>query len=240
MLHIAVCDRDALFCKSLEQKINECFCNYNINILVECFFDEQILLRNCKAQTYNYIFLGIYNLLDETYIDITNLIQKQESTKMIFVTSYNEIVFDALRFPIYYFIRKAELEKDLEVAIFKIKDDLAKKSKYYLFQLKNSIEKVLISDIVYIESFKHTILVHCTNRDLSVTNNTLTRLYEQLSMYNFFQIHKSYIVNLFFITAINKTDIVLNDKITLQISRYRKTLLVQKFDNYIRDLGWLK
>ena len=66
--------------------------------------------------------------------------------------------------------------------------------------------RVLYSEIRYIESVKDYIKIHMKDRRLTV-KNTLTSFEKRLPTTNFIRIHRSYIVNLDFVTAYTAHDI---------------------------------
>jgi len=82
--------------------------------------------------------------------------------------------------------------------------------------------KVGFSEIRYVESVKDYIKIHLKDKRLTV-KNTLTSFEEDLPTSDFLRIHRSYIVNLNFITAFTTHDIEINSiEIPIGISYKQK------------------
>lgn len=82
--------------------------------------------------------------------------------------------------------------------------------------------KILFSEIRYVESVKDYIKIH-TNEKRIIVKNTLSAFEEQLPSHNFIRIHRSYIVNIDFITAFTAHDIEINSiEIPIGISYKQK------------------
>lgn len=77
------------------------------------------------------------------------------------------------------------------------------------------------STICYIESQRNHVILHCSGRDY-VTAGPLKRFEELLSGHGFCKCHNAFLVNLSFVEAVNREEVVLTDRTTLSVSRARK------------------
>ncbi len=73
---------------------------------------------------------------------------------------------------------------------------------YFFVKHNKMLEKVLLQDILYIEGMQNYIQIYTTTRKL-VVHLTFKAVEESLPPQQFFRIHKSYIVNLHHIQALN-------------------------------------
>lgn len=72
---------------------------------------------------------------------------------------------------------------------------------------------IRVNEILYIEGLKDYIKIYISNKDKPViTLNSLKRLQQNLPSEKFSRIHKSYIVGLDHINAINKTQVMIHNK----------------------------
>jgi two-component system, LytTR family, response regulator len=91
------------------------------------------------------------------------------------------------------------------------------------------IKKIFITDILYIQSLQNYVTFHLREGTV-VSLITLKSLEEQLAKYDFIKIQKKYVINPYWITALEGNDIVIQNQ-RLPISRdlksevYRKILI---------------
>ena len=83
--------------------------------------------------------------------------------------------------------------------------------------------KILLDDIVYIESLKDYVVIHKTNERI-ITKQQISSLDESLPSNMFLRIHRSYIVSIPKITAVTKTAVEMGKK-ELPISRNYKNIV---------------
>ncbi len=81
--------------------------------------------------------------------------------------------------------------------------------------------KLDCSFISYIESSRNNVILHCVDQDY-VTAGPLKKYEEMLSSQGFSKCHNAYIVNLSYVQAVQKEEVVLTTGFSLPISRARK------------------
>ena len=81
--------------------------------------------------------------------------------------------------------------------------------------------KLDCNEVVYIESQRNNVIIHCIEGDY-VTLGPLKRFDEMLMSQGFSKCHNAYLVNLSFVHAMLKEEVVLISNITLPVSRARK------------------
>ena len=177
------------------------------------------------------LFLDI-NLKKENGFDVFNKLD-EISFSIIFVTAYSEYAIKAFKYKALDYLLKPVQVYDLDLALDKI--DLCKSSKsdtieYYkkvqneLTKLSNSStnNKIIINthstkelisynEIVYLKAEGAYSRIFLSNKKEIVVSKNLSSFEEELPNDSFFRIHRSYIVNNYFV--INQTKI--NDSITL-------------------------
>lgn len=262
MLKIAICDSDALAAKLLEENLKNCLKRFGA-AAETAFYQDASFLREIllKKETdspqsgisceFDYIFTEAWlpeganaaaplqrNCSISCLPLLAELKQKYQGANLILVTGHTETIFEALRIPVYYFVRKEFLTQDLEAACLKIRDDGKKRPGFHVFSSGTKTVKTAIDDILYFESFKHTVTVHMTDGEITLIT-PLSSLFKEFEPFDFMQIHKSYIVNLYHVKRIDGIDITLSDGTALPASRHRLPDIRSRYDTYIRRLGWM-
>lgn len=77
---------------------------------------------------------------------------------------------------------------------------------YIYIKSGGKFHKLCIDDILYVESFKDYITIHCTQQKI-VTKHKISDMEQELKPYHFLRIHRSFIINQKKITAFTVNDI---------------------------------
>lgn len=81
--------------------------------------------------------------------------------------------------------------------------------------------KIDCSNISFIESQRNNVILHCENGEFT-TLGPLKKFDEMLSSHGFSKCHNAYIINLSYVVAVQKEEVVLSTGVNLPISRARK------------------
>lgn len=92
-----------------------------------------------------------------------------------------------------------------------------------------SNEKILFSDILYIDTYNRKTRIHFTNGKILNTSLTMKEWVASLDSEIFNQPHKSYIVNLTYISSISDKDLYLINNEIIPISRNIKKQFQQHY-----------
>ena len=152
MYRIALLDDEYEFL----EKLNNYFIEYK-NIVVDLYTDPYTLIE--KIEKYDVVFIDFH-------MPLMNAFKFFEMTKnnhylKIVITNYDQMIFDSLRFDIFYFVRKKNLDTDFPVSMKKLLVELKKKSNNKLvLNSYNNIVSIYYSDIKYIETERNYIIIH--------------------------------------------------------------------------------
>ena len=75
--------------------------------------------------------------------------------------------------------------------------------------------------ILFIESSRNNVIIHCEDADY-ITAGPLKKFDEMLENHGFSKSHNAYLINLSYVDAVQKEEVILPHSITLPISRARK------------------
>jgi two-component system LytT family response regulator len=164
-------------------------------------------LKIIKETHIDLIFLDIEMPLLKGTDFLKNLNQKP---KVIFTTAYREYalegfelnVVDYLLKPINFVRFLKAIEKFLESTNKVIESSV---SKYIYIQSNKKNIKIVLDEVLYIESLKEYLQIHFKNRKV-IFKGGITA-FEQKLDHHFVRVHRSYIVNINKITAYTKSDI---------------------------------
>ena len=151
--------------------------------------------------------------------------------KVIFTTAYDDYamlgyelnIIDYLLKPIAYPRFLKALNKVIQLDIMPIQNvtlNTPQEAPYIFVQADKKMTKVLLSDILYIESIGNYLKIH-TKEKLITTYASLTYMEEKLPKKQFVRIHRSFIIALAQLTAYTATNVDIANQ-TLPISRNYK------------------
>lgn len=184
---------------------------------------------------YDIIFLDIEMRLLDGMTAAKHIRELDKDVIIIFVTNMSQYAVkgyevDALSFllkPITYFAFSQELKR----AIDKIQD---RENNYFMFSTKDETIRLHTSEILYVESMKHKLIIH-TKQKQYIINGTMRDIESKLSKYNFFRCNNCYLVNLARVTGVKDNFAIVDDH-ELLISRPRKKAFLEALTKYFGDM----
>lgn len=190
-------------------------------------------------------FLSAYNQPDIIFMDIAMnkldgmktarlLRRKDRDVILFFVTSmiqyavqgYSVDAMDFIVKPVSYMALKTRLDRALAKLTHKGAKRIEIKNTDGSFQLR-------LSDICYIETFNHRVIIHTLDRALPV-GMSMRSLEKELEGLPFFRCHTSFLINLDYVDKIRGNDVWVNGQL-LSISRYRKNEFLAAWAAYLGD-----
>lgn len=229
-MKIAILDDDVEFSKNFKDLVyphlKKILSNVQIQIISANFYKA---INNNK---FDIIFIDI-DLKETTGIKLAMILKNIDAnTIIIFVSSRNELVFNALSVQPFQFIRKSNLIEDLHITLKLIKNHFQKNSKLITLDLYGRKTSIKTCDIIYIESIGHEINI-ITEDDTYTYRSSLKEITTLINSNDFCRIQKSIIVNFNSVQEIVKNDIFLKNGNIFTISRHYKKDVLQNYKEYL-------
>lgn len=223
-MRILICDDDNLIIEQLEKYIIEFFKKKKLKSPdIQSFDNGQDLLSDDGA--IDIVFLDIEMPgLNGIYIG-TKIKKKSPNTIIFIVTSYSEYLDDAMRFHVFRYLSKP---LDKQRLFQNMKDAI---QLYNSVNIKLPIETKLgiytctASEIIMIEATGHTITIY-THDQTYISKQNMEYWSQALTMPFFFKSHRSFIVNLKYVTSFNHSLIQLCD------NQYTAYLTKRKYSEF--------
>lgn len=198
---------------------------------VSCYTDGDEITADYRA-VYDIIFLDVkMKRMDgmETAKYIRTL---DRDVILIFITNMAQYAIkgyavDALDFllkPLSYFAFAEQLRRSVE----RLK---ARKTAYLLLPIENGVRKMDVSQVYYIESFKHQMIVHTKEGEFTLSE-TMRELEGRLAGSDFFRCNNCYLINLMHVGGVKDSTVVVAGQ-ELAISRPRKKAFMEALVNYV-------
>ena len=215
-------------------------CNRDLNQIISCIqaennLNDQLSITSYTSASQIDLTTDIFDILlldidlpDKSGIDFANdYIKIYPNTKIIFISSHNELVFDSFKVHPYNFIRKENIDIELNDTLLELLDLLKMHKKEIVLNNKDNTTIIQQSDIIYIESFKHYCHIYTkrTTEPYKIRTN-MRQILEDLN-FCFYRINRSYIINLNEIKQIKNGRVILKNDMEVTLQRGQ----IKKFQN---------
>ena len=201
-----------------------------IEPLIQNILDQNNIeyrLSNYRHQSMQDIyFIEIERKEDLKMLDV---IKKMDNTLIYIIVPRDfDLVRTCLELQTHLYLIKDELVEEFAKYEKRMEQHIQKNFQYYLYQRNGFKSKIRLSQIYYVESLRHQVIIHSINGQMT-ERKSLGQLMKDLQSHDFIQIHKSYIVNKKMIKEIKGQEVILKDQTSLPIGRsYKETLLKAK------------
>lgn len=221
-MRILICDDDLSITQSLSQIIKTYFNKKKVNDLDIITFNDGDSLLSDKSQK-DIVFLDVEMPgFDGIYVG-NKLKQQNESVIIFIVTSFIEYLDAAMRFHVFRYLSKP-IDKQ---RLFQNLDDALELytslNRQVAIETKSGVARISTDEIIYIEAKGRNVTLHTNSADY-VSTQTLQFWINALPKSNFFQSHRSFIVNLAKVTHFDHELIYLcDDQFTAYLTRRKFT-----------------
>lgn len=155
--------------------------------------------------------------------------------KVIFTTAYDQYAVQGFELDVLdYLLKPISFERFLKAAwkakeYFDLREQTGDIASYLFVKADGKLERVTFSDILFIEGMENYVVIHLEGRKI-ITHTTLKSLLEKLPARQFLQTHKSYIV------AVNRVDAVDGNilhikKHQIPVSKQLRAMVIERIVN---------
>ena len=234
-MKIVCCDDDINIGNQLKEYLQLYFESITAPFPEFCFHNSGEDLLKC-ADEIDIAFLDV-EMPGLNGIQLGEELKRRYPNIIIFiVTSYPDYLDDAMRFQVFRYLSKPidknRLFRNMKDALFKY-STLSRKIQ---IETKNQVTMVYTRDIVLVEAKERKVFVH-TKDKIYESIQKMDFWIEKLPSNSFFQTHRSYIVNLRFVSHFDNTLIHLcNDRFTAYLTRRKYVSFKNAYIMYLESL----
>ncbi len=171
-------------------------------------------------------------------IETARIIKNQNPKSLIiFVTGKDELVYKSFEVHPFGFIRKTKLKEEISKVVGDIIKELSRNDYMLNFKIEGIYYKLIIDEIVYIESKGNYIIINTTDGLVYKYKDSINKREIELSEQGFVRTHEKYLVNLKYIFKINKSSVTVIQNYDIPVSRSRMNALKEGFLSYYGRIG---
>lgn len=231
-IRIGVVEDDPASCQLVVDYLNRYRSEHGEEFVVSVFDDGAALVDN-YAPIYDILLLDIEMKRMDGMEAARRVRERDDSVVIVFITAapqyaisgYEVRALSYLLKPVPWFAFSQEMKRSIDAVRRNTDESL-------LVETGSKQLRVELAEIVYIESIRHTIVIHTLGGKLSITG-TLKELEARLAGADFFRSNSCYLVNLRYVVAVEDQDCVLSTGERLRISRPRKKAFLAALADYM-------
>lgn len=231
MLQIAICEDQAYMRKELEKKVADFARARQMPAEISSYAaGEQLLLSGSK---YDVILMDI-GLAGISGMDTARRLRELGQTcAIIFITSDPQQVFSAFDVRATHYLVKPVKEAQLYSALDLALAQLHKRDDQGVVLTKGQlVRKILYRDIVYCEAVGHNLVFVLNSGERVTEYGSLAELVKKVDS-RFFQCHRSYLLNLAQVAALENETARMTNGDEVLISRRKRKQLSQRLLEYL-------
>lgn len=233
MISLAICDDDEAILEYLEEKLT---CHYGERIRITAYRDAEQLVSEWDRLGEHKEDVVIMDIRYSKSNGIDAVLEIQESyghtLKVIFLTGYSDYSTEIFRAePTYFLMKPIDDEKlfaAVDRAIEKVEED---RERTISFHVKGKLYNLDVNKIVYIESDRRIVIIHERNQEIRIAGK-LDDIETQLPG-SFLRCHKSFLVNMNFISSFDGTAIRTANDVVIPVSRRQAKTARNEFYKYL-------
>ncbi len=239
MLTIAVCDDQHVFADKVVQELKH-LCTIHMAKgfayeILQPFESAKDVLDTLSQKNIDILFLDI-EMPDMDGFALAKQIREQYPDLMlIFVSAYDELVFQSFVYHPFWFLRKARIEQELPHIFTKAIEQYMSSKEAELFQTKNGNVLLPLKEILYLEADRNYYNIYCTTGALYKCRGTLSELESRFKKHNFYRVHSAYLINMAHIWQISSvSSVTMKNNKLIPVSRHRATAFKNAYSAFVR------
>ena len=237
MVSILICDDDLEFTKLLKREVrrvlvNSEYADFDFTVVTTC--NPRKALSYCLENSVQIILLDI-DMPGLNGFDIATVLKETRNKSfLLFISGFDYLVYTSFRFKPFRFIRKAELNRELQEAILSALRELLTEQGFLILSNRYHNKKLFFSDIIYMESRKNYVELIDINGDRYQYRSTMNAMEVNLSGYDFIRIHSAYIISMKRVMSLHADVVTLQNGQKLPISRKYISSVRSQYADYLR------
>lgn len=231
-IRIGVVEDDPASCQLVLDYLNR-YQKENDEQFTVSVFDDGARIVEKYSPVYDILLLDIEMKEMDGMEAARRIRERDDKVVIIFITAapqyaisgYEVRALSYLLKPLPWFAFSQELKKSIDTVRSNVDDSM-------LIDTGKGQMRLDLADILYLESIRHTIVIHTLDGKLSI-NGTLKDMEAKLADYHFFRSNSCYLVNLRHVTGMADQDCIMSNGERLRVSRPRKKAFLTALTDYM-------
>ena len=233
MIKFAICDDEPQMAQEIADQLASYMMETDTDYSVDCFPTGYALLKS--SDEFGVIFLDIQMERPDGMETARLLRQRDSRSLLIFVTVLKDRVFDVFPLEAFDYLLKpldrGRFRRTMDRALRWLERDGAKN---LVIQRGSDCQVVLLSDILYCEVLGRKVYLHKKDGVVVDYYDRLEDLEQRVDS-RFFKCHRSYLVNLDYVSGCQEGQVLLPQGKRIPVSRLRERELTQALLRHMKE-----
>lgn len=234
-LSIAVCDDNETDLQYITGMVNAWAMQERIPVSVRTFPSaEAFLFHYSEDKDYDILLLDV-EMGKLNGIDLAKQIRVQNNrVQIVFITGYPDFIAEGYEVSALHYLMKPVKPEKLEGVLSRAADLSREERPFLLVSSERETIRVFFDDIYYAESQGHYMLIHTQQTQYRV-RMTVSGLLEKLDE-GFYRCSRSFVVSLRHICRITKSEVFLENQVSLPLGRGQYDEINKAMIHYLRSI----
>lgn len=230
-MKVLICDNEPDYLATLTDHVRRYMAERCISCEILSLTDPLLILK--KNQNFDLAFLDI-QMPGIDGISLAKELKKRNSRlALFFVTNYDEYQDDAMDLQAFRFFEKPFNEKRLFAGLDKAMEYIDGAYVDFFLYGDAGHQRILTDDILYVTRINRKVVL-CTRAGDFTSRESFDHWQEVLPTLYFYPVHKSYLVNLHYVSRYSYTEIYLEDGTRIPIAPRRQSAFHKYWFEYLR------
>ncbi len=190
--------------------------------------EELLIAMEEKSILFHLVFLDLLYPSKVGFQTAGNIQKLCPDTEFIFLSDTYDFLTESFKFNLKNYFK---IPLDFSAFRHAMQSYFSKKLEHTFLEIKNKnlYKKIMLNKIISIESYGRTVTITTTENETVITYYTMEQLEKYLPNDKFIRCHKSYIVNVNYISTLSGSTITTIDNKIIPIGRIYKNRVMQVF-----------
>lgn len=235
-MRIGICDDEEAQRRYLKQLAEQWAFKSGEKAVCDCYPDSEAFLFAWEEdKSYDVLLLDI-EMKEMNGMELARRIrQEDEDIALVFITGYEEYIGQGYEVSALHYLLKPVDEEKLYRVLDRAMASRRREGIRQLFETAEGWLSIALNDIWYVEAFAHYCTLHLKDCEYQV-KKSIGSMEELFTAYgiSFVKPHRSYLVNLKFVTSILKEELIMDDGRRIPVSRRNYRQINEAFFGYFR------
>lgn len=230
-MKIIICDDEIKYLTDLKKYVEKYMNSKFKSFTIDATTNPNEIINSANA--YDLAFLDI-EMNEINGISLAKELKKRNGKVVVFfVTSYKKYLDDAMDLNIFRFFEKPFNPERLYSGLDKAMEYIDEAYVDFYVYNNQAQQRILVDDVIYLESMNRKVVLNSTQGKY-VVKDKLEDWCRSLPNTFFYQVHKSYLVNLHYVDRYNYTELFLRNGDRIPISSRKQADFHKYWFAYLR------
>lgn len=231
-MNICICDDCKNDMDVLTRYIEQYMDTLQLDYTLSTFESGEDFLESVPKNKYDMVFFDIY-MKEKTGVETARILREtDQNCLIIFTTTSLNHALDGFEVGAVHYLVKPLNYEDVEVGLNRCKQLFAQAEKFIEVKTGRMVMPILIKDIIFAEVYSNTVLIH-TNAEEIKAYISLDELAKLLPADIFLRCHRSYIVNMNYISSQDGSDFILKNGAKIPIPKKELQQMRKYYTDYL-------